>query len=300
MIKAIEILATIAAAVVLAGVLLRLVVPWALPRLLYYPEPLPEGRTDPAAWGYEEAEEVFFEAADGVELHGWWFPARARSGGPARREAVPRRGAAIYFHGNAGTISSRGDLAENLARLGLDVLLIDYRGYGASEGEPSEEGLYADAEAAWREALERGAEPGEIVLFGNSLGSAVAVELAARVEEDPAEAGGPAGLVLIGPMPDTVTVGRALYPLVPDFLLTWEDHRYAAIDRIGEAEAPILFARGAHDRVIPREASRSLYEAAGEPKRWIDVPAAGHADVFAQPVLWEAIAAFLDETLGGP
>ncbi|MDX1624798.1 MAG: alpha/beta fold hydrolase [Gemmatimonadota bacterium] len=291
MIKAIEVLATIAAAVLLAGVLLRLVVPWALPRLLYHPEPLPEGRTGPAAWGYQGAEEVRFEAADGVEIHGWWFPA-----GRARREAVPRRGAAIYFHGNAGTITSRGDLAENLARLGLDVLLIDYRGYGASEGEPSEEGLYADAEAAWREVLERGAEPGEIVLFGNSLGSAVAVELAARVEEDPAT-GGPAGLVLIGPMPDTRTVGRALYPLVPGFLLTWEDHRYAAIDRIGEVGAPILFARGAHDRVIPREASRSLYEAAGEPRRWIDVPAAGHADVFAQPVLWESIAAFLDEVL---
>lgn len=277
-------LLVVIAGILAAGILLRVLVPFALPWLLYFPQPLPEDRTRPAAWGIERAEEIFFEAADGIRLHGWWFPAEGE-----------RRGAAVYFHGNAGNLASRGDVARTLARLGLDVLLFDYRGYGASAGEPSEVGLYADAAGAWKLVLERGASPGEVVLFGNSLGSAVAVMLAARE----AEAGrtGPAGLVLFGPMPDTRMVGRALYPFLPGWILSWNRHRYSAIQWIGIVEAPMLFARGERDEVVPREVSRRLYEAASEPKEWVDVPAAGHADVFARPELWQAVERFVARVL---
>lgn len=281
-----------ALALIALGIAIRFLSPYVVPHVLYHPEPIPADRTEPAGWGFADAEEVRFEAADGVRLHGWWFPAR---GG--------RRGAAIYFHGNAGNLVSRGDVARGLARDGLDVLLFDYRGYGASEGRPGERGIHADATGAYRFLLERGAEPGEIVLVGNSLGSAVAVRLAAGSLRDApsgpaAEPAAVAGLVLIGPLPDTVTVAQTRFFFVPPFLLSWRENRFDAASRIGRIEAPILFARGARDRVLPRGVSRELYEAAGEPKEWLDVPMAGHDGVLAHPALWRAIDRFLDRVLG--
>lgn len=270
-----------------AGAAIRLLAPFAVARLLYYPEPLPPGRTAPAAWGYEEAEEVRFEAADGARLHGWWFPAAGEGGG--------RRGAVLYFHGNAGHVASRGDVGRALARRGLGVLLVEYRGYGASEGEPSEAGLRADARGAWRWlASEQGTEAGRVVVFGNSLGATVAVGLAA----DMAGTGEPAaGLVLVGPFASTVAVARATWPWVPGALLDWERNRFDAVAWIPGVRSPVLFIRGARDAVIPRAASRALWEAAAEPRRWVEPPGVGHNDVFSSPATWDAIDRFLDEVL---
>lgn len=262
---------------------LKLVVPRIVHRFVYFPHRLESHEADPEDWGLRGAESVFLEAEDGVRLHAWWLPA---SGG------VPRRGAAIYLHGNAGHLAHRAGMGLALSRTGLDVLLLDYRGYGLSEGSPDEAGLYRDAEAAWEHVTSsRGVRPDRILLFGESLGGAIAIELATDVSVG--------ALVLVAPLPGTVRIARAHYPL-PDFLLDWSDHRFDALSRIGRIEAPILFAHGDEDRVIPRTEARLLFEAAGEPKRWYDAEGFGHNDLYDDPAFWHAVEKFVGENLPGP
>ncbi|MFQ5691117.1 MAG: alpha/beta hydrolase [Gemmatimonadota bacterium] len=167
-----QILLIAAAAFLGLLVALRLALPKLVPLFVFHPEPLRPRESHPRYWGYPEAREVRFPTSDNLSLHGWWFPAA----GPSER-----RGTAIFFHGNAGHIGPRGEIGAGLSRLGFDVLLPDYRGYGLSEGKPSELGLYRDAEAAYVYALRRSGGSAETLLVvGNSLGSAVAAELAAR------------------------------------------------------------------------------------------------------------------------
>lgn len=267
-------------AVAVLAVALKLVVPRIVHRFVYFPHRLEAHKADPEDWGLRGAESVFLEAEDGVRLHAWWLPA---SGG------VPRRGAAIYLHGNAGHLAHRAGMGLALSRTGLDVLLLDYRGYGLSEGSPDEAGLYRDAEAAWEHvATGRGVPPAEVLLFGESLGGAVAVELAGRRPV--------AALVLVAPLPGTVRIARAHYPL-PDFLLDWPDHRFDALSGIGRIEAPTLFAHGDKDRVIPRSEARLLFEAARHPKRWYDAGGYGHNDLYEDSGFWRAVAEFVREVM---
>ena len=158
--------------VVLAVYLGILVLVWAFQsRLLYFPA---RGLiTTPSAMGMPYTD-VRFRASDGVRLHGWYIPAD-------EQEAGEQRGAVLFFHGNGGNISGWFPAIEPFRDLGFDAFLIDYRGYGESEGEPSERGTYLDAEAAWRYLTdERGIAPERIVLGGRSLGGAVATWLAER------------------------------------------------------------------------------------------------------------------------
>lgn len=271
------------AAIVLAALLLglRLLLPRVVSSFVFYPVPLSPDRTDPADWGWHGAEEVTFEATDGTVLHAWLFAAR---GG--------RRGAAIYLHGNAGNVTIRGEAASAFADLGLDVLLLDYRGYGASEGTPSEAGLYADAEGAWRWWVEeRGADPSELVLIGGSLGAAVAVELAARREV--------AGLVLVVPLPGTIAVARHTYSFLPDFVFAWKEPAFDAVERVSDVEAPILLAHATEDRIVPREGARAIADNAVGPVTWHEAEGFGHDSAWGDPELWRKIDGFLGEVLPG-
>ncbi|HUP00885.1 MAG TPA: alpha/beta hydrolase [Gemmatimonadota bacterium] len=271
----------LAALVVLAALALRLLVPRIVHRFIYFPQRTAEEEADPARWGLTTARELHLRAADGVPLHAWWVP---------RPTGVPDCGTALYLHGNAGSIVGRGGIGLGIARTGFDVLMLDYRGYGRSGGEPDEAGLYLDAVAAHRYIVEVSGLPARrILLFGESLGAAVAVELAAR---EPVGA-----LVLAGPLPGTVLAARTLYPFIPDFLLDWERHRFDALSRIGRVEAPILFAHGTEDRTIPRSLARTLYEAAGESKRWYAATGFGHNDIYDDPGFWRAVARFARETM---
>ncbi len=266
-----------AAALVVA---LRLVLPRVIHRFIYYPHRLEEHEADPEDWGLSTAETVFLETEDGVRLHAWWLPAP---------EGLARHGTAVYFHGNAGHLAHRAGMGLALSRAGLDVLLVDYRGYGLSEGTPDEAGLHRDARAAWRYVTSaRGVPPGRVLLFGESLGGAVAVELATR---EPVGA-----LVLVAPLPGTVRIARAHYPL-PNFLLDWPNHRFDALARIGGVAAPVLMAHGDHDRVVPRAEGRLLYQAAPEPKRWYDAEGYGHNDLYDDPGFWRAVEVFVGEAL---
>ncbi len=177
---------------ILAGLLLPGLIGMAFPdlvarlarQMIFYPEGLSERDADPALWGLAAAESVFVDTEDGVRLHGWWIPA---SNSPANSRAVDAPTgssgeaceAVIFFHGNAGNIASRAPIAARLSGLGLAVLLIDYRGYGRSEGKPSEEGLYADGRAAYRHVVDvKSVSADRLVVIGNSLGGAVATSVA--------------------------------------------------------------------------------------------------------------------------
>jgi uncharacterized protein len=232
-----------------------LIVGWGLERhFLYFPTRVLE--STPEAHGLA-AEELDLRAEDGVRLRGW------RLRGPGRR-------ALLYFHGNAGNAADRLDRSRILVeRLGLDVFLVDYRGYGLSEGEPSEDGLYRDARAVYEAARQRGFDPARIVLFGESLGSAVAVDLAAR--------SGCEAVVLETPFLSVAEMARVHYPFVPAFLIR---SRYDNAAKIVRVSAPKLFLVAERDEVAPAEQGRRLYELAPAPKTLYVVPGAAHNDTY--------------------
>jgi fermentation-respiration switch protein FrsA (DUF1100 family) len=192
----------------------------------------------------------------------------------------------LVCNGNAGNRSLRAALAAALSRMGLAVLLFDYRGYGGNPGHPSEEGLAADARAA-RAYLAGRAEvdPDRLVYFGESLGAAVALRLA--VERPPA------ALVLRSPFASLAEVGRRHYPLVPVSLLLRD--RYDSAARAGRLAAPLLVVAGGRDRIVPAGHSRRLFAAAPQPKRLVVLDGADHNDhdLLAGPRLLAELRAFL-------
>ena len=275
-------LAVVAVLVLVALLLLRVFRDRIVPRFIFFPEPLRPLESDPARWGWPEAEEVTLRTEDGLGLHAWWFPARGEG---------PRRGVAVFFHGNAGHVGSRGEVGARLSELGLDALLLDYRGYGLSEGSPSETGLRRDAEAAYRSALERsGVPPRNLLVVGNSLGSAVAAWLAA---ERPVGAA-----VLVGPFTDAASVGRRAYPFLPAWAFEWEGNRFETAPAVARLRVPLLVAAGTRDRIVAPEESRAVYEAAAGPKRWLLIEGADHVGTLLHPVLWRELASFADRHLG--
>lgn len=213
----------------------------------------------PAAAGLD-FEDVTLTTEDGIRLHAWYVPGE------------PSAPVLLFCHGNAGNMADRVEQLRFLHRLGVSILLFDYRGYGRSEGRTDEAGTYADARAA-RAWLERRAVPAErIVYYGRSLGAAVALRLAT---EHP-----PAGLVLETPFSSVSAMGRHHYPLLY-LLFGWAfDAEYDSQARIGNSGAPLLVLAGADDEIAPLAMARQLFNAAPDPKRLYVVPGAGHNDLF--------------------
>lgn len=233
-------------------------------QMIYYPTRYPDGLWELDAVTRHTGctlEDCHFTAADGVRLHGWWCR-------PTHAEGLTAGMVLLWFHGNAGNLSHRADLMLRLAETPLQVVIIDYRGYGRSEGRPSEQGLYLDGEAAWRYLVdERRVAPGRIVLFGDSLGAAVAVDLATRV--------GAAGLIVQSGFTSVPDMAARHFPFVPAFLIRTEMNSLA---KIGDVAEPKLFIHSPSDEVVPYELGRRLYEAAPEPKRFLEVQGASHND----------------------
>jgi fermentation-respiration switch protein FrsA (DUF1100 family) len=270
----IGIILLVVAALLLAPVALL----WAFQRRLIY---LPAPRAvPPAAMVLPGAEEVAFPTADGLRLGGWFVPAGAVDNPATRSPAV------LVCNGNGGNRSLRVALAAELSRMGLAVLLFDYRGYGGNPGHPTEEGLAADARAARAYLAGRGeVDPDRLVYFGESLGAAVALRLA--VERPPA------ALVLRSPFASLAEVGRLHYPLVPVSLLLRD--RYDSAARAGRLAAPLLVVAGGRDRIVPASHSRRLFAAAPQPKRLVVLEGADHNDhdLLAGPRLLAELRAFL-------
>jgi len=267
--------------VLLGGI--KLALPRIIPFFVFYPEPLSPQESHPRYWGFPDATEVRIPTMDGPVLHAWWFPAV---------NTDSSSGSAIYFHGNAGHLGDRGTVAAALSGMGLDVLLPDYRGYGLSDGKPSEGGLYADARAAYQWLVdERGADPRRLFLIGNSLGSAVAVDLAMQRKT--------AGLVLLGAFTNTPSIARRRIRWLPEWYLDWDQGRFDVLERIGRVHVPILVVVGAEDRVIPPEEAQRVFEAARDPKRWLLIEGAGHNDIFSHEELWRELYRFTHDALVG-
>lgn len=203
-------------------------------------------------------EDVWLEASDGVRIHGWYIP-----------HPQPR-GTLLFFHGNAGNIGDRLESIAIFHRLNLNVLIIDYHGYGKSEGSPGEAESYRDAEAAWRHLVEaRGIPPEKIVLFGRSLGGCVGAWLAARVE--------PAGLILESTFTSVPDMAAKVYPFLPVRLLA--RIRLDALASLANVRAPVLVIHSAGDEIVPLAHGRALFDSAPEPKQFLQLRG-GHNDGF--------------------
>ena len=244
-------------------------------RLIYLPGGPPE--LDPRALGLAH-EDVRLRAADGVGLHAWWLPAPAA------------RGAVLVCHGNAGSIEHRVPLAQSFLGMGLSVLLLDYRGYGRSEGAPGEEGTYLDAVAAHDHLTgERGIPPARLVAFGESLGGAVAIELARRRPL--------AAVVVESAFTSIPDVGRLHYPWLPVRLLA--RIRYDNLAKLPGLHVPLLLLHSPHDEIVPFSHAERL--AAARPGTELLRTSGGHnAGGHLQRSAWRArVAEFLHAALEG-
>lgn len=254
------------AVIVIAGfVTMIAVMVWFEDGMIYYPTRYPDGFWDTDELSRRSGfvvEDCYFNASDGVKLHAWFCRPRTAIGAE-----LP---VMLWFHGNAGNLSHRGDLMLAYAGLEAEVLLVDYRGYGRCEGKPSEDGLYLDGRAAWRFLTgERGIAPERIVIFGESLGGAVAVNLASQVE--------PSGLMLVSTFTSVPDMAARHFPFIPRFLVRTKMDSESLISKI---ECPKLIMHGNRDEVVPFKLGKQLFEAAAEPKRWVEIPGAHHNDLW--------------------
>jgi len=224
-------------------------------RLVYFPTRVHDGGT-PAALGLAY-EDVALTASDGVRLHAWYVPA------PSATRTL------LFLHGNAGNISHRLDKLAVFSDLGASVLLLDYRGYGHSEGKPDEAGTYRDAEAAYEWLRGRGVAVENLVAYGESLGGPIATDLAARR---------PVGGLILESAPSSIlAVARYHYPLLPVGMFL--SARYDALSKIGAVHAPLLVLHSPDDDIVPFSMAEQLYAAANPPKRLVRLRG-GHNDNF--------------------
>ncbi len=195
-------------------------------------------------------EDVTIETEDGIRLHGWYLPHDSP------------RATLLFLHGNGGNISHRLDSLAIFNALGLAVLIIDYRGYGQSEGTTSERGTYLDAEAAWNYLInEKKLAVNDIIVFGRSMGGAVATWLASQQQ--------PRALILESTFTSITDMGKHYYPYLPATLLT--RIKYASIDRITSINQPILFIHSPSDDIVPYTLGRKLFDAATGPKTFVEI-----------------------------
>jgi pimeloyl-ACP methyl ester carboxylesterase len=231
------------------------VIHWLLNSLLYFPSRSIVETPDQAGLEYRD---LALKTDDGELLHGWWVGAR-----------TDRVGHLLLCHGNAGNVGDRVLHAALLTAVGFDVLLFDYRGYGRSSGRPSEDGTYRDARAALACLLDQpGVDPARVFYLGESIGGAVALNLAL---ERP-----PAGLVLLSAFTSVRDLGRLHYPFVPAALVP---DAYPTLRLIGELRAPLLVLHGDRDDIVPLSQGRAVFEAAPWSKLMHVFTGLGHNDL---------------------
>lgn len=270
---------SIAAAALLAVVIGALVV---RPEVMIF-HPLAGMDHTPAerGWVYEQVE---ITTADGETLSGWYLPAL---GG-----AEPT-GVVLYCHGNAGNIAGRLPAIEGLLALGQAVLIFDYRGFGESSGRATVAGTRLDVEAAWDWLLARGYSHDRIIVWGRSIGGAIAIDQAARASEAGTP---PAALVVEGSFTSTIDLGHEMYPLLP---VGWFGDRidYPSRDRIGQVDAPILIGHAVDDAMIGIHHGRALHEACGTREALIELAGGHNGGSLTQPEFRPRVTAFLANAL---
>ena len=261
-------------------------------RLIFFPQ-FPgrlEGDWSPPGLPYED---IWITTADGVRLNAWWIKAQALEAGGAR-EADRSAGVPTFlcFHGNASNVAERAEFYAFLRRLPANVLAVEYRGYGKSEGSPSEDGIYRDAEASYNWLTrERRIPARQIIALGQSLGTAVAAQLASHEELG--------GVVLEAPFPSARAVARRVYWFIPG--IGWLIRsRFQTTDNLRQAHnrfgTPLLVIHCTADPVIPFEFGKQVYDAAAEPKWFLAVSGQCHeeASYIAPERVKQALAEFIE------
>ncbi len=241
-------------------------------RLVYFPQIAGSATMTPAALRLPY-ENLRIATADGETLAAWWIP------------AADAKGAVLVLHGNAGSIADRLDYVQPFHAMAYSVLLVDYRGYGASTGKPTEAGTYADAQAAWRWLTEqRGLQPAQIVVLGESLGGAVAADLAARVQ--------PGALLLVAAFTSATDLGSEIYPWLPVRLIS--RYRYDTLAQLRRYGGPVMVAHSRDDEIVPFAHGQRLYTAVSGSNKLLEMRG-GHNDafLFGRPEWTQAVAEFL-------
>lgn len=262
--------------VVLVYVCLSLYLYWKQSRYVFYP------RRKIFYWPSDfgmNFEHVVFTTQDGETLAGWFVPA----------DGIKGTGRILVFcHGNGGNIGDRVRAIESFGNLGLDVLIFDYRGYGNSTGKPSEQGTYMDALAVWNHLKTRMVPQEKIVVYGESLGGAVAVWLAEQVR--------PGALVVESCFTSAADLARKMFPLLPVKLIC--RFKYDSLSMIGNVRCPVLVAHSSEDEMIPFGHGKRLYEKAPEPKKFVEMKGQ-HNDggIIINEGYQKALKEFLEEHL---
>lgn len=222
-------------------------------KLMYFPD---RERLSPESYGLVGVEERVISSPEGAQLVTWF--ARAQPGQPT----------ILYFHGNAGNLGNRSERIRKYVARGLGMMMLSYRGYGGSTGTPSERNNFADARLAYEALRKEGVKPEDIILYGESLGTGVAVQLAAQVPV--------AGVVLDAPYTSIVEVAADAYPYLPVRWFLFD--RYETMSYLKDVHVPILVIHGEDDRIIPVKMGRAVYAAANGPKEIVTFPGAGHSN----------------------
>ena len=239
--------------------------------LIFMPQARSERELQVIAARHAAVEEVHLPADDGVTLHGWFL-----------KSAGSRAPLLVYYGGNAEEVSWLLGEAGRFA--GYSLLLMNYRGYGGSGGKPGESVLYADALRVFDYAAQRAdVDPARILVMGRSLGTAMAVRVAAHRSV--------LAVLLVSPYDSMVALGRRHHPYLPVSLLL--RNRFEALADAPQAKAPLLALVASRDSIVPVEHSRRLFDAWGGPSAWREIEGADHNDISDSPAYWQAIVAFL-------
>jgi fermentation-respiration switch protein FrsA (DUF1100 family) len=225
-----------------------------------------------------EFENITLTTSDEERLHGWFVPADSA------------RGVVLFFHGNAGNISHRLDSIAIFNRLGLDTLIIDYRGYGESSGKPSEQGTYLDAQAAWDYLVsERGVSAERIIIFGRSLGGAVGAWLGSQRR--------PAAVIIESSFTSGVEMAKRLYQFLPAGLIT--RLRYPVVEYASHLQSPVLVVHSRDDEIIPFEMAEKIFEAVNQRKAFLELRGDHNAGFYISRQLYiPGLDDFIESALG--
>ena len=243
-------------------------------KLQYHPH---KEQVSPSYYGLNHVEEVSFDTEDGERINAWY--AKAKDGKPTF----------LYFHGNAEAIQHRWERVRLFTENGYGILLVSWRGFAGSTGVPTEAGLHLDAKGALRFLEVKGLKPRDLVYFGESLGSGVAVPLAAQYP--------PAAMVLDSPFTSAADVGQHAYWFVPTRYLMKD--KFNSMAHVPEVTSPVFVFHGDADAVVPYEFGQKLYAAITAPKEFLHLPGVGHVAPLT-PELWQKMKDFLEKYTNSP
>lgn len=250
----------IAGIILVISILLFIMISALENQMIYYPAKYPDGFWEPERFGVT-AEDCWLTAEDGVRLHGWYA-----EGIDSDLDIT-----LLWYHGNAGNITHRLENMRDLLNLGVNVFIIDYRGYGKSDGSPDEPGIYKDGIAAYDYLItEKEHTKENIVLFGKSLGAAVAVEVATQR--------GVRGMILESAFTDAKAMANIIMPFLPVGAVI--SSKFNSIGKIKNMYVPVLFTHGDRDTIVPVDLGKKLFEAANEPKEFYTIHGADHNDTY--------------------